>query len=511
MVDISRQIQSIRKLVEAGAYVTIHRARQYGKTTTLTALADQLQDRFGVLLLDFQRMRRSSFADEPTFCKSLAQMLLRLVTNKRQPVAAVAVEPLERLLGQIDKEPRFAMDALLDALHEICELAAVPLVLIIDEVDGATHHAVFIEFLAQLRADYLAREHLAVFQSVILAGVYDIKHVRDKIRDDSEHAVNSPWNIAHNFDARMSFSAQDVAGMLADYEADHHTGMDVELMARLITESTNGYPFLVSRLCQMLDEGYRDRDLLLTWTPQGYRQAEKRLTQEKNMLFDSLTGKVTRDAELAHLLQTILFEGKSVSFAVGNPTIDVAALLGLVKNDNQRVTVANRIFETVIYNLLLSREELRSDIYAAALTDVNAFVRNGRLDMKLVLERFVVAFTELYHDRDDAFKEEMGRKFFMLFLKPIINGTGHCYVEARTRNMLRTDLVVDYRGEQFVVELKIWRGPKYHDSAREQIIEYLKAYGLKTGYILTFNFNQNKTIGLSQQQCGPYLLIEATV
>ena len=131
--------------------------------------------------------------------------------------------------------------------------------------------------------------------------------------------------------------------------------------------------------------------------------------------------------------------------------------------------------------------------------------------MKLVLERFVVAFTELYKDRDDTFKEEMGRKYFMLFLKPIINGTGHSYIEARTRNMRRTDIIVDYRGEQFVVELKIWRGQKYHAEGEQQIAEYLDYYELKKGYMLIFNFNQKKEIGVVEKQYGNRILIEATV
>ena len=39
---------------------------------------------------------------------------------------------------------------------------------------------------------------------------------------------------------------------------------------------------------------------------------------------------------------------------------------------------------------------------------------------------------------------------------------GNFYVESRTRNMERTDVIVDYGGEQFVIEMKIWRGNAYH-------------------------------------------------
>ncbi len=42
-------------------------------------------------------------------------------------------------------------------------------------------------------------------------------------------------------------------------------------------------------------------------------------------------------------------------------------------------------------------------------------------------------------------------------------------MEARTRNAGRTDVIVDYAGEQFIVELKIWCGKEYNERGEEQI------------------------------------------
>ena len=38
MVDIKSRLEEIRVLIEEGAYFTINRARQYGKTTTLNEI-----------------------------------------------------------------------------------------------------------------------------------------------------------------------------------------------------------------------------------------------------------------------------------------------------------------------------------------------------------------------------------------------------------------------------------------------------------------------------------------
>ncbi len=64
--------------------------------------------------------------------------------------------------------------------------------------------------------------------------------------------------------------------------------------------------------------------------------------------------------------------------------------------------------------------------------------------MRLVLERFVVYFNDIYGECEQVFLEEEGRQFFLLYLKPIINGVGNYYVEARTRDLRRADVIVDY-------------------------------------------------------------------
>ena len=40
MIDLSERLSEIKKMVDAGEYFTINRARQYGKTTLLAALAE---------------------------------------------------------------------------------------------------------------------------------------------------------------------------------------------------------------------------------------------------------------------------------------------------------------------------------------------------------------------------------------------------------------------------------------------------------------------------------------
>jgi hypothetical protein len=120
------------------------------------------------------------------------------------------------------------------------------------------------------------------------------------------------------------------------------------------------------------------------------------------------------------------------------------------------------------------------------------YVQNGRLDMEHVLVRFRDLLREEYRDSTQAFVEKEGRLLFLTFLKPIINGTGFYYVEPQTRDNRRMDLIVTYGREEFVVELKIWRGDKYEQKGRDQLSEYLATRGKDEGYLVTFDFSKNK-------------------
>ena len=45
----------------------------------------------------------------------------------------------------------------------------------------------------------------------------------------------------------------------------------------------------------------------------------------------------------------------------------------------------------------------------------------------------------------------------------------------------------------------------------EQLVGYLDYFGLKKGYMLSFNFNKNKTIGVNDVVIGDKLIVEAVV
>lgn len=517
MVNLDERLKKIKVFVDTGKYFTINRARQYGKTTTLRALYLYLQGEYYVVSMDFQTFGSAEFQTETIFSRSFANSFLRSL--KRNPVNKT--EQLNEAMAQLEKSVAsqndfFALKALFEQLGDICAVSDKPIVLMIDEVDSALNNQVFLDFLAQLRAQYMERDIYPTFRSVILAGVYDVKNLRGKIRPEDEHRYNSPWNIAADFDISMSFSKNEIAGMLTEYEADYKTGMNVDEMAGLLFDDTSGYPFLVSRLCQLMDEVVCKKETYgsksAAWTKEGFYEAQRLILAEKNMLFESLSEKLVSYPELNDMLKSLLFTGKPIVFNYYEPSIGVASMFGFVKNKNGMLVVANRIFETWLYNFYLSAADMqKKEIYAASLMDKNQFIVNGCLNMRLILEKFVVHFHDLYGDQNETFLEEEGRKYFLLYLRPIINGTGNYYIEAQTRGQKRTDVIVDYRGHQYVIEMKIWRGQEYNNRGEKQLAGYLDDYHVNKGYMVSFNFNRKKKTGIREIVFNDKVIIEAVV
>ena len=424
MVDITDRLEKIKKMIDAGQYFTINRARQYGKTTTLRALAKYLVQDYVVVSLDFQLISHKDFAEESTFVKAFSEAVLRKVGE-----GAISAEIRRNLQELIGDGQKATLSRLFEILSTWCRISKKPIVLIIDEVDSASNNQVFLDFLSQLRGYYIDRDVTPAFQSVILAGVYDIKNIKRKIRSDEDHKNNSPWNIAAKFRVDMSFSQKDITGMLEEYEEDYHTGMDIDTMAGLIYDYTSGYPYLVSWLCKCIDEDISGSidfpDRRMAWTKSGFLEAEKLLLNDKNTLFESLVNKLTDYPELKNVLYELLFTGKAIPYNPLNKYIETAEMFGFIKNENGSAVISNRIFEAVLYNLFISEEYMDSKIYDAGLREKNQFVSGGHLDMRRVLEKFVETFEYLYGDQKESFLEEAGRRYFMLFLKPIINGTGN--------------------------------------------------------------------------------------
>jgi len=154
--------------------------------------------------------------------------------------------------------------------------------------------------------------------------------------------------------------------------------------------------------------------------------------------------------------------------------------------EDGRLIVANKIFEMIVSDYFVSKAETE----IAEVVERGGIINGGRFDMELCLRKFAEHYAEIYSGRDIKFLERECKFLFIMYITPLLNGKGFCHFESRLSDERRMDIVVDYGREQFIIELKIWRGEKAGDSAYKQLAGYLEAKKADAGYLLTFDFRK---------------------
>ena len=142
--------------------------------------------------------------------------------------------------------------------------------------------------------------------------------------------------------------------MLRDYESDHNTGMNINEISEEIHRYTNGYPFLVSRICQCIDE-----KLEKDWTLNGIRKAVKILLAEHNTLFDDIFKNLENDRELYDYIYDLLILGEFKLYMIYDPIVSIGVMYGFfakMGNGSDRVVISNKIFELLMINYFISKE-----------------------------------------------------------------------------------------------------------------------------------------------------------
>ena len=482
---IPEKLKNIFELIYEEEYFIINRPRQYGKTTTLYML-ERLLDKsseYLVVSISFEGIGDLIFEDEKIFLREFLQIMSdSLLLNHGE---------LSYFLEQ-QKESIENFSDLSRAITKFVIKTGKKVVLMIDEVDKSSNNQLFLSFLGVLRNKYLLRNvgKDKTFHSVILAGVHDVKSLKLKIRPDEEHKYNSPWNIASDFDVDMSFSIEEISTMLDDYIQNKVVNLDKTYFSERLYFYTSVYPFLVSKLCKIIDEKIIQKNDL-KWEKDYIDIAVKELLKESNTNFDSLIKNIENNKDLKELVKKIILDGYEISYNEDNFIITIAIMYGIFKDSNGKVKINNRIYEQRIYNYMSSLIETSTDLgfYNERAKFINT---NGDLDIKKILIKFQEFMKHEYSEKREAFLEADGRLLFLAFISPIINGTGFAFKEVQGGEEKRFDIVITYNKKMYILELKKWHGEEYHKKGLLQLGGYLEQYGLDTGYLLIFDFRKTK-------------------
>jgi hypothetical protein len=489
MVDTSHKLDAVMDLITRGKYFTMNSPRQFGKTTSVSLLYERLKNHEEYLFIDmsFEVAGDESLKNEA----SITNYFIRLLINACQSNNLTAyVQLLEQ-----EEERTQNFDMLSKLITKICTLDSRKVVLLIDEIDKASNYKSFLQFLGILRDKYLLqnRNKDVSFHSVILVGVHDIKNLKRKVRPEDKRQFNSPWNIAIDFPIDLSFSAVEIQSMLRQYVAETGHQMPIEEVAERLYYYTSGYPYLVSKMCKIIDELILPKRENKNWSLEDVEESFRYLVNPayETTLFDDLAKNLNNDSELYNLVFEIVINGNKKMFNIANPVVSIASTYGILRPDERGLCkVHNRIFEKKIYDMMISIRETSEPV--PSLYRNLYETEDGGLDLETALLAFQEFMQEPYSHKDLSFLEREGRLLFMSFLKPILNGKGFDFKEPVVGDERRVDIIITYESRRYLVELKRWQGDRYHEKGLQQLCDYLDLYSLNEGYLLVYDFRKNK-------------------
>ena len=174
--------------------------------------------------LSFEGIGDKVFETESSFC----QVFIRILANS---VKDQDIETSKWLRSR--SETTVSFELLSETITDLVLRVSRKTVIMIDEVDKSSNNQLFVSFLGMLRDKYL-KQHSGkdqTFYSIVLVGVHDVKSLKLKMASDFNGKLNSPWNIAADFNIDMSLNAGEIANMLTVYS--HDKGLSINKYHKL--------------------------------------------------------------------------------------------------------------------------------------------------------------------------------------------------------------------------------------------------------------------------------------
>ncbi|MGE5340356.1 MAG: AAA family ATPase [Candidatus Omnitrophota bacterium] len=469
MLDPLKRLKDVETLIEDELYFTLHAPRQTGKTTYLYALARKLnaEEKYIALVVSFEEAGYSSIT-----VKEANEALIDCVYT----AASEQLLPPMRPAKPAKNLPR----NLKNYLKQWTNNQQKPIVLFIDEIDSLSDD-VLVSILRQFRDGYSSRpKHFP--SSIVLVGLRDIRDYKIKIRDECQSmGKGSPFNIKSESLLMPNFKKEDVFELLEQHTEDTGQVFPDEVKNEVFRLS-NGQPWLVNALARQMVEKILEHDYSKPITMETLLQAKHELIQRRDTHLDSLIDKL-KEERVKKIVQAII-NGENLPFDILNDDILYARDLGIVSQTSP-LEFANPVYAEIILRIMISpiEESIPEEI------QTSWFVKtNGELDMDKLLREF----QKFYRRNSEAwlgrfeYKESAQHLLLMAFLQRVINSGGEIIREMALGNG-RIDMLVQFRGQEFALELKIKRDNYTLEDGKEQLDRYLDRLGLKKGYLVIFD------------------------
>lgn len=330
--------QALLQAIQQGAYCNVLTARQMGKSSLMVHISPQLEQLgYRTAIVDLTGIGVEVTRD---------QWYLGLLNQVRKKLQlANDLEAWWQARANLSEVQRFTT-----YIQERVLAAVEPVVVFIDEVDQTLSLPFTDDFFIALRWFYNERARVPLLRrlSFVLLGVAT---PGDLIKDRSR----TPYNIGQSIDL-IEFNRQE-ATCLEQGLARVYGKRSAALLDRILYW-TNGHPYLTQKLCA---------NLVSQQAELGWRW-KKSIDDRVNELF------LTQSAQGEHNLKTIrrsienddyrkemfavyeqIARGQKVAEDIRSVSHNQLKLHGLVRSENGRLVVRNRIYERVftypwIYN-----------------------------------------------------------------------------------------------------------------------------------------------------------------
>lgn len=475
-VDPLPRLPEIRGLIDNKNYFVLHAPRQTGKTTFLQAMMRQLngESRYSALQVNIQP---AASGRDPVEAMQIAAAAIYQSATEHLPEG----EWPEKI-----REASPGFGSLKAFLHQWSCSCPKPVVLFVDEADSLQDE-IFLTLLRQLRAGFESRPDYFP-QSIGLIGLRDVRDYRIQIRPDTVSlGTGSPFNIKTKSLFMDTFTEAEVNALMDQHQQE--TGQEFSPGVRTeIYRLSQGQPWLTNALLNEIVAEILHNDCSRVIGVELVTKARERLIERRDTHLDSLVDKL-REERVRRVVTAIIAGAIYESDSLNDDLVYVQDL-GLVTR-KPPIGFANPIYQEIIPRVLSYDRQI--SIPGDYVEDVTWYINDGRLDMDALLK----SFQEFYRENSEAWLErfdfrEVGRQLLLMaFLQRIINGGGRIEREMAVGNG-RSDLVVYFGGDCFVLELKLRHRPQDEERGLRQLAAYLDRLGEGRGYLILFELDAAK-------------------
>jgi hypothetical protein len=454
-------------MVKSERYFTIWAPRQTGKSTYFRLLAKQLESiGYEVLHTNVENFKNESEGDFLEFLSGEFKNGYDLLLKSRS----------------------FGL-----FLSEVRQIKNRKLVLIIDEIEGL-NQAILGQFLHTIRNLYHFRDEHAV-KSVILVGVSNITGV---VEDHS-----SPFNIADSLEVPY-FTPEETAELLHMHEEETDQQFDSKVK-ETISNITGNQPGLVNGLAYQLVERNPKKSII---DYEDYLQVENwflNIAVDKN-----ISNIINKSKQYRMFVEGLLFNEKPVKFTINDEKIKYLTSYGVIKNDSEGFVVFNvPLYKKALIDAFYPYSNGESDRFFRDVEFQSLFSNVGKLNFDSLIQNYKSYVKKrsfkYFREKDEEtgkfknLKEAALAYSFETYIQSFLQEVGgKSYLEPHT-GLGRSDLIVNLRGHEYVIEFKIYRNPARFEKGKKQIAHYSSSLGIHEGIYLVFVPNTVKLPNIKEE------------